>query len=102
MEAGHGWPAALLIGDDLAPFQEISGASHLCSSQDKVFHSYLASKHSNWSLPADILSKRKALWDAFQSASAGNSAEQTDFTNPALARAGEEYLKSFNLLAKNS
>lgn len=96
MEASHGWPAALLIGDDLAPFQEISGASHLCSSQDKVFHSYLASKHSNWGLPADILAKRKALWDAFQSASAGNSAEQTDFTNPALVRAGEEYLKSFN------
>ena len=96
MEAGHGWPAALLIGDDLAPFQEISGASHLCSSQDKVFHSYLASKHSNWVLPSDILDKRKALWDAFQSASAGNSAEQTDFTNPTLARAGEEYLKSFN------
>ena len=96
MEGSQGWPAALLIGDVLAPFKEVPGSFHLCSSCDATFHRALTAKHSGWMLPADILAKRKVLWEAFQSASSGNSAEQTDFTSPGLNRAGEDYLKAFN------
>jgi hypothetical protein len=96
MEGCHGWPAALLIGDGLAPFVEVPSSFHLCSSADAAFLRTLASKHAGWSLPAEILARRKALWEAFESASSGNSAEQTDFTVPALSRAGEDYLTAFN------
>lgn len=96
MEGKHGWPAALLIGDILAPFMEISDSFHLSSSVDPLFHQTLASKHSRWNLPAEILAKRKVLWEAFQSASAGKTTEQTDFTTQSLSRAGEDYLMAFN------
>lgn len=96
MGGSQGWPAALLIGDDLATFREVPSSFHLCSSVDPTFHRALASRHSGWTLPADILAKRKVLWEAFQSASAGYPAERTDFTITILSRAGEEYLEAFN------
>jgi len=96
MESEHGWPAAIMIGESLAPFVEVAAAFHICISQDTAFRKFLTSKHTGWALPLDIISKRRALWNAFKLASAGNSPEQTDFTSPILLRAGEDYLESFN------
>ena len=97
MGVEHGWPAALILGESLAPIIEFADAYHLCISEDPVFLKFLTTKHTGWSLPPDIISKRRSLWNAFQLVSAGNPAEQTDFTNPVLVRAGEEYLEAFNL-----
>ena len=96
MGCKQGWPAALLVGDALAPFEEVARSFHLCSSGDSIFRNYLVSKHTGWVLPADVVTKRQALWEAFQSASAGNPAEQTDFNLPALHCAGKDYLAVFN------
>jgi hypothetical protein len=96
MECKEGWPAALLVGEALAPFRQIAHSFHLCLSEDPTFHGFLASKHTGWTLPPALVAKRQAVWEAFQSASAGNPAEQTDFTIPGLHRAGEEYLSAFN------